>query len=368
MPEKQSTVSKRSAPSTLPTLEFRIPISPTDSNMRMVRYFLESVRHFGGPIARSARTVLSVGDKAPPFDLSAQYPWTRDHNIEIHWVEAEQFAEWQFDATGFDRFWIRSEADVVAKIDADLLVTGDFDDIVLQAHREQKVLGFMAHVSPFSMKALDGRSSAECWAHIYHVAGLEMPELKFQYSAWDMDFNAIPGWRGPQVLSVDPAHRYGPAYYNAGLMVGPRDCFDRMGTTIVQDIEMVNQAMGKRSIYSYQIANSVCCDRHGIDYDTVSINYNFPMNLPTDLMRALNPDPEGHNRHEDTKIFHYIGGRKFFESPQSVLDLLADDTLDGAWPVFQDRLRKVHEIINAPPPRPTTLQRAAARVMRMLKR
>lgn len=339
MPERPDSVSKGSD---LPTLEFRIPISPTDGNMRMVRYFLESIRCFGGPITRSAHTVLSVGDKAPPFDLRAEYPWVNDHNIDIHWVKPEHFAKWQYNATGLDRFWIPSKADVVAKIDADLLVAGDFDDIVLRAYREHKVLGFMAHVSPFGMPGNDGRSSTEWWADMYHAAGVQMPELTFQYSAWGLDTGAWPD-RG----TTDPAHRYGPAYFNAGVVVGPREHFEQMGTTIAQDLDLV---LGiKQTGFAYQIAHPICCARHGIACDTLSINYNFPMNTPADLMRSLEPDTTGGNRHEDTKIFHYIEGRKFFESSQTILDLINDDTRDGAWPVFQERLREVHEAVISTP-------------------
>lgn len=359
MPEKQTTVSKLSSGADLPSLEFRIPISPADNDMRMVRYFLESVRCFGGPIARSAHTVLTVGDKAPPFDLRAEYPWLNDHSIDIRWVAPEDFTKWQYNATGFDRFWVPSKADVVAKIDSDLLVTGDFDNIVLRAHREQKVLGFMAHVSPFGMPGYDGRSSAEWWADMYHAAGVQMPELTFQYSAWGLNTGT---W--PDLGTTDPAHRYGPAYFNAGVMIGPRDHFERMGTTIVQDLDQVLRI--KQTGFAYQIANSICCDRHDIPCEAISINYNFPLNTPTDLMRSLNLDPDGGNQHKDTKIFHYISMRKLFESQQAVQDLLDDDTLDGAWPVFQKRLRKVHKTIM--PPRPTILQRAGAAVMRMSKR
>lgn len=345
MSERQNSVSISPLQADLPTLEFRIPISPTDSNMRMVRYFLESVRCFGGPIARAANCVLSVGDAGPPFDLRRKFPWINNYNVEIHWVDTEQFRKWHYNATGFDRFWIQSHADVVAKIDADLLVAGDFDSIVLKAHNEQKVLGCMAHISPFGEHNPDNRSSTEFWADIYHTAGLEMPELTFQYAAWGIDPNAVSK-RIPKAMLTDSAHRYGPAYFNAGVVIGPRESFELMGTTIVQDIDTVDRCW--TSPFSYQIAHPICCARHGIPCEAISINYNFPMNLPHDKIRALNPDNEGGNQHKDTKIFHYIGGRKFFESQQTVLDLINDDSLCEAWPVFQARLREVHNSISSP--------------------
>ena len=47
------------------TLELRIPISPTDNDMRSVRYLLESIQEFSGPISRAAHCVLSVGARSP---------------------------------------------------------------------------------------------------------------------------------------------------------------------------------------------------------------------------------------------------------------------------------------------------------------
>ncbi|WP_425097902.1 hypothetical protein [Tropicibacter sp. S64] len=326
-----------------PTLEYRIPISPTDKMMRMVRYFLESVQEFGGPIGRSAHCALVVGDHEAPVDLQGRYPWMAEHDISVHWVDPENFAKWEYDATGFERFWVKSDADIVAMIDADLLVAGDFDDVILRSHRDQTILGVMAHVSPFGRTNSDGRPSAAWWKEIFDAAGVPMPPLDFEYSAWGIDFRTIPGFERTNIIFGDPDHRYGPAYLNAGVIVGPRAQFDLMGTTFVEDMTLVHTF--QKTHFAYQIAHPVCCARHGLRCETMPVDYNFALNLPTDIYRALNPDPRGATTHEDTKIFHYIGGGAYFGDPAAMQDLLDKDDRDGAWPVFRDRLCRVRNRI-----------------------
>ncbi|WP_136444171.1 hypothetical protein [Pacificoceanicola onchidii] len=333
-----------------PSLEFRIPLSPSDSMMRMVRYFLESIQEFGGPIGKSAHCALVVGDETPPFDLRETYPWMNDHDMSVHWVDQENFAKWKYDATGFERFWVESRADVVAMIDADLLVTGDFDDVILQAHRDQTILGVIAHVSPFGRTNSDGRPSAAWWQDIFDAAGVDMPPLEFECSAWGINFRTIPGFERTNIIFGDEAHRYGPAYFNAGVVIGPRAHFDTMGRTFVDDLTLVHRF--QQTHFAYQMAHPVCCARHGFRCETIPVDYNFALNIPTDLYRSLNPGPDGPGTHEDTRIFHYIGGGKYFTGEDAVDELIENGRDDGAWPVFRARLGRVRERIRQQDSRP----------------
>ncbi|KJV05544.1 hypothetical protein, partial [Methylocucumis oryzae] len=132
----------------LPTLELRIPISPNDKYMRMLHYFVESLKTFGGDIGRNAHCLVVVGEDAEPWDLTEQYPWTKDYSLEFIWVEREVFRKDTYDATGYVRLWHDTDADVIGLVDADLLFVGDFDEIVLEAYEKQCVLGCIAHMTP----------------------------------------------------------------------------------------------------------------------------------------------------------------------------------------------------------------------------
>ncbi len=83
----------------IPKLEFRVPISPTRSNMLSLHYLLESIQVFGGPIARNARCIASVGADEPYRDLKAEYEWTNQYPVDFHWVDHEEFRQWSYDAT-----------------------------------------------------------------------------------------------------------------------------------------------------------------------------------------------------------------------------------------------------------------------------
>ena len=87
--------------SSLPTLELRVPISPTDKDMRMLRYLLESIQAYGGPISRAAHCAVSVGADEPPHDLAQEYRWCGDYSVAFHWLDRDLFQRQEYDATGF---------------------------------------------------------------------------------------------------------------------------------------------------------------------------------------------------------------------------------------------------------------------------
>jgi hypothetical protein len=323
-----------------PSLELRIPISPTDNNMRSLRYLSESNQEFGGPISKAAHWVVSVGSEEAARDLKEEYPWTKDQSIEFRWVDHDHFRKWKYDATGYDRFWVESNADIVALIDVDLLVGGDFDKIVRQAHRQKRMLGFMAHISPFGINGRAHIPSEVWWKRIFDEAGVAIPCLDWQYSAWGLDWSR---YKSGKIVSKDENHRFGPPYFNYGVVLGPRAFFERMGETFVEELEAVSRVI--KTGYKSQIANCLAFERHEIPCGTIPINYNFPLNLPGDELRALNPDPDGENAYEDIKIFHYIGDRRVFDDPASIQKLLDRTDLVGAWPEFRRKLRSVSQRI-----------------------
>ena len=322
------------------TLELRIPLSPTSNNLRSLRYLVESNLEFGGPISKAAHWVISVGSEEPARDLKAEHPWTRDHSIEFRWVDHDHFRKWKFDATGYDRFWVESNADIVALIDVDLLVGRDFDKIIRQAHREKRMLGFMAHISPFGIEGRAHIPSEVWWKRIFDAAGLATPSLDWQDSAWGLDWS---NYKYRKILSKDANHRFGPPYFNYGLVIGPREYFERMGETFVEELEAVTRVL--ESPYNSQIANCLAFERHKIPCGTIPINYKFPLNLPDDELRALNPDPNGENEYEDVRIFHYIGDRRHFENPESIQRLLNQTDLAGSWGAFRRKLAVVSQRI-----------------------
>lgn len=314
----------------VPKLEIRIPISPNEKDLRMVRYLLESIREFGGPIGRAAHCVVSVGADERPRDLAREHPWAADHSIAFEWVDRDLFRRRSYDGTGLHRLWIESDADVVALVDADLLIAGDFDRLVLKAHREQRLLGFIAHVSPFDGPELRHVPSDRWWNWIFEEAGLPRPRLDWEHTGWGL-------------MSEDPRHRYCPAYFNYGVIIAPREFVERMGETFEDELDAVDRVVD--SWAKSQIANTLAFTRHDIPCGTFSINYNFPLHVPEKAIRALNPDPDGEDGNEDIKIFHYLGegeiNRRHFATRESLQEVMDRTEMSPAGRIFQRKLRAV---------------------------
>lgn len=323
-----------------PTLEIRLPISPTDQDLRMLRYFLESLREFGGPIAQRAHCVCSVGADEPPRDLARENDWTSDFSLEFRWLDRQFFRRGKYDATGTHRFWIESAADVVAYMDVDLLCGGDFDSVIREAHGDQCMFGLIAHISPFALRRRSRTTGEEWWARVFQEAELEKPPLEWEHTGWGLRWGRIP-WLS-NIVSRDPNHRYCPPYFNCGVVIGPRQYGERMGETFEDDLASVGRVL--HSEFNWQIAHCVSLVRHEIPCRALSINENFALNVSAKAMRALHPATEA-DSDDDIKIFHYIGGRRHFATPQSVEKLLRRVDLSEAWQTFQRRLRVVHRRI-----------------------
>jgi len=317
----------------VPSLEIRVPVSPRDKDMRMVQYLLESLRVFGGPIAKQARCVLSVGADEAPWDLRSRYPWLDDRSVAIQWVDRQLFRERQYFSTGYDRFTVESDADVVALLDADILVGRDFDSVIERAHFEQVMLGCIAHVSPFD-EPRNKLSSETCWRAVFKEAGLPPPELDFAHTGWGL-------------MSLDPKHRYCPAYCNFGFMVAPRVFFEQAKVSFLADLDAARRTI--ETPFSAQIANALAIARYKIRCEALPLNYNFPLHVEAASMRKLNPDPNGEDADEDIRVFHYLGeasgeiNRNDFESIASEQTLLNREDFSPTARALQQKLRQLYE-------------------------
>ena len=316
----------------IPTVEIRIPISANDKFLRMLRYFLESLQTFGGPVGRDAKCVVSISRDEPYRDLIQEYPWIQDYNVEFRWVDIDLFDEYEYDATGLDRMIFESSADIVILADADILIANNFDSIIIEALKKQKFYGLIAHVSPFQKKELCKTSSREWWEKIFKKADLPFNHFKHIHTGWGF-------------MSRDRRHRHCPFYFNYGFIISPRRYVDMMGKTYVEELQIVDSVLD--SWFKSQIANTLSFERHQIPCDVLPINYNFPLHVNGEKMRDFNPDPNGENSPSEIKIFHYCGNseisREDFESNKSLEKALGRRDLSRVGKVFQSKLQIIHE-------------------------
>lgn len=64
----------------------------------------------------------------------------------------------------------------------------------------------------------------------------------------------------------------------------------------------------------------------------------MPLNLPTNAMRDLNPDPDRLNHESDVSVFHNVGGRKHFKHDAAIEKLPNLKTHENAWIEFKRKL------------------------------
>lgn len=179
--------------------EIRVPISPDEIFFRRVEYLYRSIRACGG-ITGEARLVVSVGEDIEPFDLAASQSWS-DERVIWRWVDREAFRRQRYDATDFDRFQVRSDADIVLFADADVIFVSGIDDLLEILFAAPAIAGVMAHIHPPPIPSVS-------WDQLFTDANIPLPQDLHQYSSW-------------RTLDPDPTRRFGPVYYNFGAVFVP---------------------------------------------------------------------------------------------------------------------------------------------------
>jgi hypothetical protein len=202
-----SRCSKRGMLAAMPTIEFRIPVAPTDHFYSNVRMAALSLRRLGSPYSE-ALIQVHVGDKADLASVLDRNPWSRSFPIKWRIVPHELRSYW---GTANDRFAVPSEADIVICTDADTCVVGPLDELFsLLNYPEPSVAGLQAHYPPWKSR---GAVNDEQWRCVFSHAGVAMPELNKSYS---MDHTGAMG-------NAPPYFNFGFVAFNrAGFLAASR--------------------------------------------------------------------------------------------------------------------------------------------------
>ena len=316
----------------IPTVEIRIPMSGNDKYFRMLRYFLESLQVFGGPIGRSAKCVVSIGRDEELRNIVEDYPWVSNYNVEFLWVDQDLFDEHSLYGTVAHRFFIPSEADIIIMADADLLVTGDFDQAILDSLNREVLLGFIAHASPFYTPELAVFSSKVWWNKLFDAARVNFLECNKLHTAWS-------------ILSNDINQKYCPYYFNYGFIVAPRVYIEMIGKTFLDDLSVIDSVVTTR--FRAQIAHTIGIARYEIPCDALTADYNFPLHIPDTEFLQLNLGPNGLVTTNEIKVFHYLGDGLFnkedFISESTLEKALCQQDLNKSAIHFRDNLKLIRD-------------------------
>jgi hypothetical protein len=241
----------------MPSVEVHIPISPTPTFFNMVQCLARSLRKFGGTF-RGAPIVLTVGDREIEPGLEARYPWLGPLGVEVRWVPEAFFREHSYSATGATRFEHDYRSDVVLFLDADILVAGPIDEMILDVHRRQHVAAMIAPASP--LQFFDPPTT---WRFLFEHCGIgREPELVHEHTGW-------PYYRSPE-----EAYRLCPAYFNYGVVCAPASVMKRVGVPYFSHLLKLKQLTDCELIG--QIALTMSIVGQHLPYRPLRVRYNFP--------------------------------------------------------------------------------------------
>jgi hypothetical protein len=189
-------VSERFAP----TLEIRIPISPTQSFFNQVRFFTHCLRTLG-PLYEKALVRVVVGDNADMDAVRAANNWSAGAPVEFIGVPQDIFDRYGIHGTADYRHCLAPVADVIVLADADTIWLRDIDPLLREFHGSRlMVAGHMAHLPPPEPPEADIPRGG-MWPWLFDRLELAMPDRLYPYS-------------------MDPSGAHGlvPPYFNLGFV------------------------------------------------------------------------------------------------------------------------------------------------------
>lgn len=298
------------------SLEVRIPISPRADYFNRVRLIAQSIREF----YPKAIVRVTIGVDAAPFDVTEAAPWSKDLDVRWTWVPEADFARWRetshpYIATMMERFRPPFFAEHVLMMDADVLPVRPFDELF---ERDHALLSMMAHASPF-------RNHVQEWQNLFASYELSEPSFSFEHSGWGAMF-------------TDSSRRFGPPYFNTGVVLARADVYERLYRPYTEALEFVRERLD--SYFFEQIALTLALGKTGIPFDALPLRYNFP-NQPT--FEAAYP-----RELENVSLLHFlrtdtVDRERDFQSADDIRRLVNRSDLKGSNELLRRRVAELLE-------------------------
>jgi hypothetical protein len=316
-------------------LEVRVTISPTPFFFRRIHFMAASLAVLGGALA-SHEIVVSVGGGDGLENYYRSQPWSNAYPITWRQVPPASYLQLGYRATNRDRAAHMARGELVMLADADVIFLRDFAPLLDEIIRAPAICGVMAHVSPFRvapplMPSYAGRdvgvSSADYWALLGHH--FDVPNLTLQHE--------LSGWH---VMCGNPLHRFAPAYYNGGMVLGPSDLMEQMLAQYGQAETAVAEVM--ETYFLPQIARTLAIYKGNLPRRTLPLRYNFPNDPAFDLAYP--------QELADIAVLHYlrkdvVHRDEDFADPASVARLMARTDLSGSNEVLRRRISELCSMV-----------------------
>jgi hypothetical protein len=296
----------------------------------MARCLALSLRRHGGA-CRDAPIILTAADERIDAGLAGRNPWLGELGIELRWAPAELYRAYSHMAPGLARFSYAYRAEMVLFLDADLLIAGPFDEVVLSPARSRGFAGMIAPASP-----LQFYPRPVTWEMLYQHCGIaKAPDCRHEH----------PGW--PLYCSPNPAFRFCPSYFNYGVVCASAGVMKQIAELYWPLVLKLHEL--HRMDLNAQIALGMAVDQLGLPVHALPVRYNFP-NHP--LMEARHPDELPHARVLHMKEDHQ--GHKFgvYSSIEGILAFARRTDLTGINARAGDVLRSIErDLMDGPPTR-----------------
>lgn len=310
-----------------------MPISPTIEMLTMVRVLEATLTRFG-QLGRRARIVITVGGDIDLDDLIGRLPWIDPDRIEFRSCPRLLYNRFGIFGTVMHRLNHRYESDVVVLADADLVIAGRLNDLVRHLRRSPEVSGVIAHATPFT----DGH---DLWDEIFRSTELQPPERPYEYSGWPL---MDPNKNRPSIPN-SPAPRT-PAYFNLGLVGGPRTTIAKIGSCYEEMFIATRRALGT-TVFAAQIALTLSIARLRIPHRALPMRFNFA-NDPR--LEALHPEEL-----RDIRVVHLlrnhqgVNKRRLYRGVDDLRAMAARYDLSGANEAARRSLSEVLVELEAAP-------------------
>lgn len=283
------------------TLEVRIPISPRPAWINRVRLIAASVREW----YPDAEIRVYVGTPEFPGMTALEDVCSRCSATAIRWIYGDYFNRWantraEYLSTMMARYKPPFHGSHILMLDADVLPVRPFPELF---DGFEGISGVMAHHSPYG---------AAGWDRLFHDFGLPPPLHIHEYSGWG-------------IMENREAERYGPAYFNSGVVFGPHQCFERLSEHYFEAIEFIKANISD-VYWADQVGLAMGIWSAGIPVRTLPARFNFPNRATFD---AAKPEEVADLRFAhlmDTSVIHRD---RDFESDEAIRALCARADLTG---------------------------------------
>jgi hypothetical protein len=263
------------------TVEFRIPISPTESFFAQVRFFNFALRRLGAPY-RDARLLIVVGDDCNIDDVRMRNQWSESFNVAWEAVPHHVWAEFGVWGTANWRLaFPAGNADIVILSDADTVLLRDIDPLLAAFPAEEVAIrGHMAYRPPIlEVEGIPDRHSADFWPWIFGAFNLPWPSVTYSYS-----IDPTGNW--PKV----------PAYFNLGFVALSPSALRVLGMGIEHAERRVNALTA--SPMRCQIATTILAYRAQMNIATLPAPYNTGNEIAHLELNGITAD--------DIRVLHYL--------------------------------------------------------------